>query len=483
MIYEVTNRLQNELTLWRCDLDAAGEHQPAAILHERCDQWLEILDLPHWLPEGDFLWLSHLPDGRRRLWRVRRDGSSRVPLTPADFDVRELVAVNAPSGTAYVSGDQQRGSAGQQLYRVELGRAGDEPAPLVAVTSGLPWHRVSLSSDQAWMLDHAGSLTQPTTVSLRRCDGSGDESADGDQPAAGHVLHREELRLPAPAIEPQWPLVKTPEGIALPAYLFPPRGAGVEHDKGDTDRAEGDIDRLKGDTDYSEGNNKRFPVLIEVYGGPLAPTVRDAWSSSRYLFHQMLADEGIGVLVVDNRSSGGRGLADAWAIHRRVGELETKDLLSAVDWLKTLPWVAPERIAVRGWSFGGFQTLHAMTHSDAFAAGVAGGSVTDWRNYDAIYTERYMGLPADNTAGYDATSPVRGAERLSGRLLMIHGELDDNVHLANTLQMAAALQRAGKPFDMMIYPAAAHSVHGAMPVYHLMRTTVDFLRRELNAPD
>jgi len=482
LIYAVTNRLQNELTLWRCDWDAAGEIQPAAILHERCDQWLEILGLPHWLPEGDFLWLSDLPDGRRRLWRVRRDGSSRVPLTPADFDVRELIAVNAASATAYVSGDRERGTAGQQLYRVAIGSAGDAPATLTPLTSGLPWHRVSLSGDQAWMLDQAGSLSQPTIVSLQRCDGTPAELAEG------HVLHREELRLPAPAIEPQWPVVQTPDGLVLPAYLFPPRQAVAEHDKRDTDqtkrdddRAERDNDQPQGDGEQAEGDNQRFPVLIEVYGGPLAPTVRDAWSASRYLFHQMLADQGIGVLVVDNRSSGGRGLADAWTIHRRVGEQETQDLLAAVAWLKTLPWVDEQRIAVRGWSFGGFQTLHAMTHSDVFAAGVAGGSVTDWRNYDAIYTERYMGLPADNTAGYEATSPVRAAERLSGRVLMIHGELDDNVHLANTLQMTAALQRAGKSFDLMIYPAAAHSVHGAMPVYHMMRTTVEFLRRELRA--
>lgn len=460
LVYAVTNRLQNELTLWRCDLEAAAESQPVAILHERCDQWLEVVGLPHWLPEGDFLWLSDLPEGRRRLWRVRRDGSSRVPLTPADFDVRELVAVNPQTGAAYVTGDQERGTVGQQLYRVDLGRDSEASAALTPLTSDQPWHRVTLSSDQTWMLDHAGSLTQPTVVSLRRCDGAPTELT------AVHVLHREELRLPAPAIEPLWPQVKTPDGLMLPAYLFPPRAIGNR--------------QPEGDTDPSQGDNKRFPVLIEVYGGPLAPTVRDTWSSSRYLFHQMLADQGIGVLVVDNRSSGGRGLADAWSIYRRVGEQETQDLLAAVDWLKTLPWVDHQRIAVRGWSFGGFQTLHAMTHSDAFAAGVAGGSVTDWRNYDAIYTERYMGLPADNAAGYDATSTVRGAERLSGRVLMIHGELDDNVHLANTLQMTAALQRAGKSFDLMIYPAAAHSVHGAMPVYHLMRTTVEFLQRELN---
>ncbi len=456
LIYEVTNRLQNELTLWLFDMDAAGETKPVPILHQRSDQWLEVLGLPHWLPGGDFLWLSDLPTGRRRLWRISRDGSSRVPLTPADFDVRELIAVDAGAGIAFFTGDLQRGTVGQQLYQIDVRRAdGELGSSLTRLTDDLPWHLVSLSPDHAWMVDRAGGLTRPTAVSLRRVVAEPD--AQPDDATKVHLLHTEELRLGVPAIKPQWAEVKTPDGIELPAYLFPPRGVDQQQ------RSEA----------------KTFPVLIEVYGGPLAPTVRDSWAAPRYLFHQMLADEGIGVLVVDNRSSGGRGLADAWTIHRRVGEMETQDLLTAVDWLKTQAWVDPNRIAIRGWSFGGFLTLHAMTHSDAFAAGVAGGSVTDWRNYDAIYTERYMGLPADNPAGYDATSPLKAAERISGRVLLIHGEVDDNVHLANTLQMAGALQRAGKPFDLMIYPAAAHSVHGDMPVYHLMRTTVDFLRREI----
>jgi dipeptidyl-peptidase 4 len=450
LIYEVTNRLQNELTLWRYDLDAAGEVKPTVIMHERSDQWLELLELPHWLPSGDFLWLSDLPSGRRRLWRISGDGRSRVPLTPADFDVRELVAVDAVAGTAYLTGDLRRGTVGQQLYLVDVSSANEPASPLIRATFELPWHRVSFSDDKCWMIDRAGSLTQPTKTSLRRCDGRADDAS----PLL--LLHTEELRFPGEPIEPQWSTIQTADGIELPGYLFPPRGAADESD-----------------------DPKKFPVLMEVYGGPLSPTVRDSWAAPRYLFHQMLADQGIGVLVVDNRSSGGRGLADAWAIHRRVGELETKDMLAAVEWLKTQDWVNADRIAIRGWSFGGFLTLHAMTHSDAFAAGIAGGSVSDWRNYDAIYTERYMGLPAENVAGYDATSPRKAAAKLKGRVLMIHGEVDDNVHLANTMQMADALQQAGITFDMMIYPGAAHSVHGAMPVYHLMQTTVDFLKREL----
>lgn len=454
LVYEVTNRLQNESTLWQMDLDA-NPREPVRLLREQSDRWLEVIDLPQWLPSGDFLRLSDLPAGRRRLWRISGDGGRQIPLTPPDFDVRELVAVDNEAGTAYLTGDLQRGTVGQQLYLVDIERSGDASrGPLVQATFDSPWHRVSLSDDHRWMIDRASSLSEPTVMSLRRCNGRAD--------APSQRLHRERLRLPGEATVPQWLKVQTEDGPELAAYVFPPAGVSSAEDD-----------------DEGNENNARFPLLVEIYGGPLAPSVRDSWSSSRYLLHQMLSQRGIGVAVIDNRSSGGRGLADAWSIHRRVGEVEARDVAATVETWKSFAWVDPDRLAVRGWSFGGFLTLKSMTGGEDFAAGVAGGSVTDWRNYDAIYTERYMGLPAENPAGYDATSPVKSAGKLHGRVLLIHGEVDDNVHLSNTLQMAAALQEAGKPFELMIYPDAAHGVHRPMQVYHLMRTTVEFLERQL----
>lgn len=484
LIFAQTNRVQNELTLWRYDARSAGrsgsgQTGPSVILRERCDQWLEVIGLPHWLPDGDFLWLSDLPSGRRRLWRISGDAARRTPLTPEGFDVRELVAVNADSSVAFVTGDLHRGTIGQQLYRVsidpEAGTPGTAlPRPMTRLTGESPWHNVSLCENQAWMVDRASGLTQPTVMSLVRIDDSADpvgpvgpvdpagqthSGENAGRAPVSHELHRERLNLPGPAIEPNWVTISSDDGVDLPAYVFPPAGAA--------------------NASQSATPAERFPVLIEVYGGPLAPSVRDSFASSRYLLHQMLASQGIGVMVVDNRSSGGRGLADAWSIHRRMGEIETRDLVAAAKWLKSNAWVDGDRIAVRGWSFGGFLTLHAMTHSDLFAAGVAGGSVTDWRNYDSIYTERYMGLPTENASGYDSTSPLKAADKIHGRVLLLHGEVDDNVHLSNTLQIAAALQNAGKRFDLMIYPGSAHGVNGGMPVYHLMTTTLEFLQREL----
>jgi len=438
VIVQSSNRLQNEVIVHVVDI--YNPVDPTVIVKEQCDKWLEVQELPKILASGDYLRLSDLPEGRRRLWRISADGSHRTPITPADFDVRELLFVDRNDNYVLLTGDQLRGTVGQQLYRADLKGA----ASLERLTDASAWHNVSISDDGEWMIDRASSLATPTTTSLRSLVNREKQSI---------LLHREQLKLEGEPIEATWHSIKADGDVSLPAYVIRPA------DNGDVDA--------------------RYPVLIEVYGGPLAPSVRDTWSSGRYLFHQMLAREGIGVMVVDNRSSGGRGLFDSWSIHRRMGDVETKDLVTAAEWLGRQDWVDAKRLALRGWSFGGFLTLHAMTHSDKFAAGVAGGSVTDWRNYDAVYTERYMGLPSENRTGYDETSPKLAASKMHGRVLMLHGEVDDNVHLANTLQMAGNLQRAGKLFDLMVYPGAAHAVHSPDQNFHLMNLTMEFLRREL----
>ena len=219
--------------------------------------------------------------------------------------------------------------------------------------------------------------------------------------------------------------------------------------------------------------------MIETYGGPQAPVARNRWSGTRSLYRELLAREGIAVLVLDNRSSNGRGVADTWNVRGRFGEVELKDLLSGVDWLQEQDWVNSERIALRGWSFGGFLTLYAMTHSKVFSAGIAGGSVTDWREYDSFYTERYMGLPSENVEGYETTAPVKVAANLHGHVMLIHGEVDDNVHPSGTLRMAKALQDAGIDFELMIYPGSKHSVKNPNQAWHLQKVTDRFLKQQL----
>lgn len=445
LTYQVQNRIQTWLELRQSDITGSDSK---TLLREEGPAWVEILGEPVWLPSGEFLWLSDLPAGRRHVWLIAEDGSRRTPITFGQWDVRDIIRVIPDQNVLYVTGDKDRGIKGQQLYKIRWGENIDGSDRCIAVTDQPGWHSAQVSSDGNWFTDTFSTLTSEP---VKRLSGVEQTSTTLIGPKSGAASLWKKLDLS----EPIWLDVTTIDGVPLPAYVIPPRGVDLSDPQA------------------------RVPVLIETYGGPQASSAVDRWNGREFLFRQMLAARGIAVVVADNRSSGGRGIADTWSIHRRVGVQELNDLLEIVEYLKATPWADGERIAIRGWSFGGYFTSYAMTHSKAFAAGVAGGSVTDWRNYDAFYTERYMDTPQNNPGGYDETSVLAKAADLHGRLLLIHGEVDDNVHPANTLQLVAALQEAGKQFDLMIYPGAQHGVRDAEQVYHMRRMIADFLQRTL----
>jgi len=225
--------------------------------------------------------------------------------------------------------------------------------------------------------------------------------------------------------------------------------------------------------------SRRYPVYQFTYGGPHAQRVVNAWRGSEAMYHQLLAQMGIIVWICDNRTASGKGMESTWPVYRNFGELELRDIEDGIAWLKGQSYVDGSRIGIHGWSYGGYMTVYALTHSTSFVMGIAGGSVTDWRDYDTVYTERYMGLPDENPEGYRRSSPRWAAKDLHGALLLIHGAIDDNVHVSNTLQLAYELQQAQKPFQMMLYPKARHSVTDPEQVKHLRATMLDYLVRHL----
>jgi dipeptidyl-peptidase-4 len=225
--------------------------------------------------------------------------------------------------------------------------------------------------------------------------------------------------------------------------------------------------------------SKKYPVMSYTYSGPHSPSVRNGWGGSRGMWHQMLAQKGYIIWVCDNRTASGKGEESVWPGYKNFMVLELRDLEDGVGYLKSLPYVDGERIGIWGWSFGGMMTSYALTHSKSFKMGIAGGTVSDWRLYDTIYTERYMLQPKNNPQGFDRTSVTKAAKDLQGRLLLIHGMMDDNVHMQNMTQLAYELQKANKQFDMMVYPTQRHGVSNPPQVRHMYQMMTDYVLKNL----
>jgi dipeptidyl-peptidase-4 len=194
---------------------------------------------------------------------------------------------------------------------------------------------------------------------------------------------------------------------------------------------------------------------------------------------QLLAQKGYIIWICDNRAASGKGMDATWPVYKNFGELELRDLEDGLTWLKSQPYVDGSRIGMWGWSYGGFMTSYALTHSQSFKMGIAGGTVADWRDYDSIYTERYMQTPQNNPEGYKKSSPVNAAKNLHGKLLLIHGAIDDNVHMANTMQFVYELQKAGKQFQLMLYPKSRHGVTDPLLLKHMRQMMLDFIVENL----
>lgn len=228
--------------------------------------------------------------------------------------------------------------------------------------------------------------------------------------------------------------------------------------------------------------NKRYPVLIYVYGGPGNQQVSDSYGYSDYYWYHMLAEKGYIVFCFDGRGTGGRGAQFKKQTYRDLGRMECEDAIEAARWLGKQSWVDKDRIGIWGWSFGGYlSTLSLLKGNDVFKMAIAVAPVMNWRYYDNIYTERFLGLPKDNAKGYDDNSPLNFADRLKGNYLLIHGTGDDNVHFQNSAEMVEKLENAGKQFEFRIYPNKNHSIYDntgntRLNLYQLM---TDFILRKL----
>jgi dipeptidyl-peptidase-4 len=220
---------------------------------------------------------------------------------------------------------------------------------------------------------------------------------------------------------------------------------------------------------------RRYPVYVYVYGGPHGQQVTDAWYSALPL-HEALVDKGWIVFTIDNRGTNRRGTKFESAVYRKTGDAEVQDQLAGVEWLKKQQFVDPKKIAVQGWSYGGYMTLKLLEKAPGvFAAGVAVAPVTKWELYDTAYTERYLGNPSADPKPYQTSDALEDAVKIRDPLLLVHGMSDDNVVFQNSTELYARLQQGKRPFEMMVYPGATHAIAGEGPQTHVWTTITRFL--------
>ncbi|OGC22721.1 hypothetical protein A2247_02825 [candidate division WOR-1 bacterium RIFOXYA2_FULL_41_14] len=224
---------------------------------------------------------------------------------------------------------------------------------------------------------------------------------------------------------------------------------------------------------------KKYPVFMYVYGGPGHQTVMDEFDYNS-VWYQLLAQKGYIVVSVDTRGSGARGADFRKVTYGQLGKYETIDQIDAAKYLGTLPYVDKTRIGIQGWSYGGYMsTLCLSKGSDVFKMAIAVAPVTNWRFYDSVYTERYMGLPQNNADGYDDNSPINHVEKIKGKFLLVHGTADDNVHFQNSMELVDALVKANIQFDMQFYPNKNHSIYGGNTRLHLFTKMTSFVLENL----
>ena len=449
--FQHLNRAQNELELRLLPVPSSPREPlgtPRTVLTERSKTWLNTFGAPHFLK-----------DGRRFLWQSERDGFAHLYLcdvaggcravTQGPWMVDGRVSFGG-SGPGYVLDERsgfvyftatEKDPRERHLYRARLDGTGR-----TRLTREDGTHRTVVAPDGRFYADTWSDARTPPRLWVASQDGTKRYSLEEN--ANPPILGFERGTL-------EFAEVKAADGTTLYGALLKP-------------------------ADFDP--QKRYPVVLSVYGGPHAQTVSNSWGVVSPFAH-LMASRGFLVWSLDNRGMAARGTAFESAVYHDLGRVELEDQLAGVQYLKSLPFVDPARIGITGWSYGGYLTLYAVTNAPGvFKAAVAGAPVVDWKNYDSIYTERYMGTPESNPKGYETSSPLQKAAQLDADLLLIHGSADNNVHFANTMSFVSALIKAGKPYSLDVHPRQLHGFRPKEDRVARDRAVLGHFERTLLAP-
>ncbi len=431
------NRHQNKLELLLAD---AATGSSKVVYSEENKYYIEINDHWRFLSNKKEFLISSEKDGYRHLYLYDITGKLVRQLTKGNFDVLDMLGIDEKNGRVYYS-SAETSPMDKDICAVDLD--GKKKARLNSKPGG---NSADFSKTFTYYIGRWSDINTPAYIAVYRSNGSEvrvlQDNARLRETIAEYRFSKAEFFK-----------FKTEEGTELNGLMVKPP-----------------------DFDPS----RKYPVLFTIYGGPGSQTVNNSWGTVSS-WNQLWAQKGIIVVSVDNRGTGGRGEEFKKCTYLQLGKYETEDQISAAKYLGTLGYVDKARIGMWGWSFGGYLTLSCLTKgADYFSFGIAVAPVTNWKYYDNIYTERFMRTPKENNEGYEDNSPVNHAEKLKGKLLLICGMADDNVHPQNSYDMVTALVGADKQFESQFYPNSNHGIYtGKNTSFHLYKRMTDFITSNL----
>lgn len=429
------NRHQNKLEYLFVN---ASSGDSKVVLTETDKYYIDINDDLTFLENGKQFFLTSERDGYNHVYLYDMSGKLVRQVTKGNWEVTNLYGVNEKKGTLYYQSTESS-PLQRDIYSISL--AGNKKTK-ISTQEGT--NAATFSADFSYYMLSFSNITTPPYITLNNINGKVERVLEENK--AANEVNAEYGIVPREFFN-----FETSEGVDLNGYMVKPA----------------DFDA-----------NKKYPVLMFVYGGPGSQNVVNSWS--RNYWFDFLAQNGYLVVCVDNRGTGFRGAEFKKMTYMELGKYETIDQIEAAKWLGQQSYVDKDRIGLWGWSYGGYMASLAITKgADVFKTTVAVAPVTNWRFYDTIYTERYLRTPQENPKGYDENSPINFADQMKGNFLLIHGTADDNVHFQNSVMFSEALIQANKKFDQAYYPDKNHGIYGGNTSYHLFTKITDFIFEKL----
>ena len=431
------NRHQNLLDLI---LVNTSDYSQNTILIETAETYIDITDNLTFLNnKKQFIWTSE-KDGYNHIYLYDINGKLVNQITQGDWDVSSYEGYDEASRTIFYL-SSEGSPIEKQLYAIGL-----DGKTKKKLTTKPGQNRAVFSKGFKYYINYHSSANTPNYVTLH--DGAGIEKRVLKDNAE-LLKELEKFNIS----QQEFFTFNTNEGTNLNAWMIKPQ-------------------------DFDE--SKKYPVLMYVYGGPGAQTVKNSWGGSNFFWYQLLASKGYIIVSVDNRGTGSRGAEFKKCTYKQLGKYETIDQIASAKYLQSLSFVDSNRIGIWGWSYGGYMSSNCLFKgNEVFKMAIAVAPVTNWRYYDSIYTERYMQTPEENANGYDDNSPINHVEKLTGKFLLVHGMGDDNVHFQNAVELAEALVQADKQFGIMYYRNRSHGISGGNTRLHLYNKMTDFVLENL----